>query len=69
VLNVKPDRKYNYAWVLQGDYGTRWEDITAEESWTEIVLRLCEYRENEGGSYRVVFRRELRESKGVEEER
>ena len=59
--NVKPDRKYNYAWVLQGNYGSRWEDLTAEESDSEIYARCREYRKNEGGSYRVVLRRELRE--------
>jgi len=60
MLNTKPDRKYNYAWVLQGNYGTRWEDLTAEESESEIYTRRREYRENEGGSYRMVLRRELR---------
>ena len=61
--NVKHDRKYNYAWVLQGNYGSRWEDLTAEESSTEIILRLYEYRENWGwgGYYRIVLCRELRE--------
>jgi len=63
---VKPDRKYNYSWVLQGNYGSRWEDLTAEESESEIFDRWRDYRENEGGSYRVVLRRELRER--VEEE-
>ncbi len=53
MLNTKPDRKYNYSWVLQGNYGTRWEDITAEESDSEIYARCREYRRNEGGSYRV----------------
>ena len=46
-------------WILQGDYGYGhgWEDLCAEESRTEINQRLREYRENEGGTYRVVTRR------------
>jgi len=46
-------------WVLQGNYGSThgWEDLCAEESRTEINQRLKEYRENEGGTYRVVTRK------------
>ena len=46
-------------WVLQGNYGygDGWEDLCAEEFRTEINQRLKEYRENEGGTYRVVTRR------------
>lgn len=42
--------------VLQGHYG-RWEDLTAEDSASEIKARLREYIDNEGGRYRVVRRR------------
>ncbi len=46
-------------WILQSDYGygDGWEDLCAEEFRTEINQRLKEYRENEGGIYRVVTRR------------
>ncbi len=46
-------------WVLQGDYGYGhgWEDLCVEEFRTEINARLKEYRENEGGTYRVVTRK------------
>lgn len=52
--------KYTYLFVLQGDYGYGhgWEDLTAEESRKEIKARLREYRENEGGTYRIIQRRE-----------
>lgn len=51
--------KGNRVWVLQGNYGYGhgWEDLCAEEFRTEINERLKEYRENEGGTYRVVTRR------------
>ena len=51
--------KGNRVWVLQGNYGygDGWEDLCAEEFRTEINQRLKEYRENEGGTYRVVTRR------------
>lgn len=47
-------------WVLQANYGYGhgWEDICAAKSRTEINQRLKEYRENEGGTYRIVQRRE-----------
>jgi len=44
--------------VLQGTYGHGWEDLTAEETRAEIRQRLKEYRENEGGNYRIITRRE-----------
>ena len=40
---------------LQGNYGESagWELITAEDSKEEIVARLRDYQENEGGKYRI----------------
>lgn len=56
--------KYLYLYVLQGRYeGPHgWEDLGASESWREIRRERREYRENEGGDYRIVQRRELRQS-------
>lgn len=53
--------KYIYLHVLQCNYGYGhgWEDLVAEESYKEIRSRLKEYRENEGGNYRIIKRREL----------
>lgn len=58
-------RKFDYLYVLQGDYGHGWEDLTAEDKSAPGALRRIkasrrEYRENEGGTYRIVSRRELR---------
>jgi hypothetical protein len=52
-------RKTRDEFVLQGNYGygNGWEDLTAEETRKEIRARLREYRENEGGNYRIVCRR------------
>jgi len=44
--------------VLQGTYGHGWEDLTAEETRSEIRARLKDYRDNEGGNYRIITRRE-----------
>jgi len=52
----KPKKKIIF--VLQGTYGHGWEDLTAEETRAEIRQRLKEYRENEGGNYRIVRKRE-----------
>lgn len=52
--------KYEYFSVLQGNYGYGhgWEDLTAG-SRKEVRQSLKEYRENEGGNYRIINRREL----------
>ena len=55
---MKDIKKYNYINVLQGQYGQGWEDLCADESYKEIRQNLTEYRENEGGSYRIIQRRE-----------
>ena len=56
-------KNYNYLFVLQGHYGHGWEDLTAEDkairgAWRRILQSLKEYRENEGGHYRIIARRE-----------
>lgn len=52
--------KYVYLHVLQGHYGTNgWEDLCASESYREVRDDLRAYRENEGGCYRLIQRREL----------
>ena len=55
--------KFNYLYVLQGDYGYGWEDLTCvdkseDDAGKSIRGYLKDYRENEGGSYRVIDRRE-----------
>ena len=54
--------KYNYLWVLQGNYGYGhgFEDLCAGESFREVRDALKAYRENEGGNYRIIQRRELK---------
>jgi len=56
--------KYTYLYVLQGHYGFGWEDLTAENkampgAWTRIKTNKRDYQENEGGTYRIISRREL----------
>jgi len=43
--------------VLQGHYGCGWEDLTADDTRTVIRQSLRDYRDNEGGRYRVITRR------------
>lgn len=59
--------KYDYLYVLQGNYGHGhgWEDLSAEDkavpgAFKRIKQTLKEYRENEGGHYRIVERREAK---------
>jgi hypothetical protein len=56
-------KKYVYLYVLQGHYRHSWEDLTAEDkaeagAWSRIKETRKEYRENEGGAYRIISRRE-----------
>ena len=51
--------KFEYYSVLQGNYGQGWEDLTAGTR-KEVRQNLKEYRENEGGTYRIINRRELK---------
>lgn len=58
---MKKPTKYIYLHVLQGQYGFGWEDLTASESRREVLNDRKAYRENEGGTYRIIKRRELRD--------
>lgn len=61
VVMSKKCPKYEYLVVLQGNYGYGhgWEDLTASTLYREVRQNLKEYRENEGGNYRIIQRREL----------
>lgn len=52
--------KYAYLFVVQGNYGQGWEDVTAEELRSEARARRKEYDANEPYPHRVIKRRELR---------
>jgi hypothetical protein len=45
-------------WILQGDYGHGWEDLTASEVRAEIVTEYVEYVRAEAGTYRIMRRRQ-----------
>jgi len=54
--------KYNYLWVIQGNYGYGhgWEDLCASESILEANENFRSYLREEGiGNYRRIERREL----------
>jgi len=44
-------------YVVQGQYGYGWEDVTAEESLKEGNARLKEYQENEPMTAHRIIRR------------
>lgn len=61
-------KKYIYLYVLQGNYGYGFEDLTAEDksetnqygtAWQRIKNDLKAYRQNERGNYRIISRRVL----------
>lgn len=49
------DRKYEF--VVQGNYGQGWEDVTSEEKHYEAQERLKEYNDNESYPHRIVRKR------------
>ena len=53
--------KFNYLFVLQGDYGSGFEDLTQSEDYKEVRTDLKDYRENENIPHRIIKRRELKE--------
>jgi hypothetical protein len=42
--------------VLQGKYGSGWDDLLSEETRKAAREQLKCYRENEGGTYRIIRR-------------
>lgn len=63
-------RKYTYYKIIQGNYGHGWNDegfhecdstgfISTKEGRDALKDNLKAYRENGGGSYRVIKRKEL----------
>lgn len=50
-------RKTVDEWIVQGNYGTGWEDENTETTRADGKRSLREYRENGPGEYRLVKRR------------
>lgn len=46
----KYQRKTQDEYTVQGFYNGVWEDVTSEETYSELKARLKEYRENERGT-------------------
>jgi hypothetical protein len=57
-------KKNNYLYVLQGNYGYGWSDLTYEDkadggkaqAFKRIRQTMKEYRENERGRYKIIER-------------
>lgn len=46
-------------WIVQGDYGSGWEDVTAEETHSDGRRALRDYRDNDPRhAYRLIVRYE-----------
>jgi hypothetical protein len=57
---IKKDKKINkwsHVWVIQGNYGGGWEDVTEEDDRFEARARLKEYDANESYPHRKILRR------------
>lgn len=62
-IKVKRENKYEYLFVVQGNYGYGWEDLIASEDEQEANNDLKAYRENDPAPTRLINRRVLKESK------
>ena len=60
-LKVRPPTKWMQIYVVQGNYGQGWEDLTTSLDAKEAKQTLKEYRENDNyGTHRRITRRVLR---------
>jgi len=58
-MPTKRKNKYEYLFVVQGNYGYGWEDLISSEDYREARARLKDYRDNEKKySHRLIQRRE-----------
>jgi hypothetical protein len=59
IMPTKRKNKYEYLFVVQGNYGYGWEDLISSEDYREARARLKDYRDNEKKySHRLIQRRE-----------
>lgn len=57
------ETKYDYEYIIQGNYGHGWEDLTAHETRRDAVDEKRVYDANETQyRHRVIFRRTLKEA-------
>lgn len=46
-------------WIVQGDYGYGWEDLTAHESMAGAIVDRDAYRDNDRfGAFKIIRRRQ-----------
>lgn len=51
-------RKTIDVWIVQGNYGQGWEDVTSSESYKEARQDLKDYKENDKNYlYRLILKR------------
>lgn len=50
------NNKYTYLYVLQGNYGYGWDDLTESEDYNEIKNDLHDYNTNERNAHRIIKR-------------
>lgn len=50
--------KTELVYIVQGNYGHGWEDLTASTDYKEARDNLRDYRQNEPGPHRLIKRRE-----------
>ena len=55
------ERKYDYEYIVQGNYGYGWDDLTAHDTRAAARAERKVYDANESTPHRVIARRVLRQ--------
>lgn len=51
--------KWSFDYVIQGNYGSGWDDLTTEETYLDGINQLKCYNENENYPHRLIKRKVL----------
>lgn len=51
--------KWLYLWVVQGNYGYRWDDLVTHENRIDALNDYKWYKQNEQYPHRIITRRKL----------
>lgn len=65
VKNGRQPSEWVTIFIVQGNYGDRWEDLTAEETRADARTMLNDYRANSPGAHRIISRKVLRSNPNV----
>ena len=54
------NNKFEYLYIVQGNYGYGFDDLTTHDTYKSARIDLKDYRANESVPHRIIQRRELK---------